>query len=241
MALLQLEITRLREDEQNRASFSNNMNSTTADHLTTYTNRQNKQAEKIIQGRKNTTTPIAVNYNSKQSFPKHKKAMSTSNNFRKLKNDIQLNLLKGYIKGKGYPDSKDSLLELSNRTPDKPVAEVSPYMMDFYKNKRSMLDDKYVEKVRLSGSNIRYTKKGSTCATHDSEQSPERENMITSHKKSKSQTSIAGIRSMDHRASQSHLPIAERAEVSYNLLYLDTKIKNSLLLILNLDREENVH
>lgn len=159
------------------------------------------------------------NSSSQKQLKVHKKAMSISSNavanninmpgsmtskkasIRKIKGDIQKTLIKGYITNKGDSDSNGAMLELSTRTPDKTNPELSPYMMDFYKKKRSMYDDGITNKLRASGSHLKGLNKANNTSRKEKSRSPSCHNISSRHKKSKSQTSIHGLKSMDNRQS----------------------------------------
>ena len=148
---LQNEINKMRDDDQYRSLFNN---ITVGDNFNTQTHRKMNKGENIFKtNHNNNGTPISINYNSQKHLITHKKAMSISSNaiannikipgshstkkkttnVRKIKGDIQKNLIKGHVNNKGDNDSNTGILELSTRTPEKTNPELSPYMMEFYK------------------------------------------------------------------------------------------------------------
>jgi hypothetical protein len=176
-----------------------------------------KDTEAVFRPTSNSGTPISINYNSQKQFVSHNKVMSITSNsvvganivptgtqstkkkdgIRKIKSEIQNNLLKGYVLNRGVKDSNGNM-ELSTRTPDKSNPELSPYMMDLYK-KRSSYEDSLQSKVRSGSKLLKF--KDIRNSTDD---------MINNlHKKSKSQSSISGLKSMDHRVSHSNIPTEE--------------------------------
>lgn len=174
LIFMQKELNRMKEEEQNQNAFSNIASG--SEHLNTYTQRKINKVDNIFKSKSNNATPISINYNSQKHFISQHKVMSISNNslgnnimmtgpqstkkkatsIRKLKGEIQKNLLKGYIVGKADSESNGAMLELSTRTPDKTNPELSPYMMDFYKKKRSMYDESVAGKIRSSSNNMKY-------------------------------------------------------------------------------------
>lgn len=150
MRFLQNEIMKFREDDQYK-SISNNLNML-GDQSNTFTHRKLKHTDKVFKGISSNGTPISMSYNSQKQFVSHQKAMSISSSvgnnniafpgaqsskkkttIRKIKHDIQKNLIKGHFISKGEIDTNVGMMELSTRTPDKTNPELSPYMMDFYK------------------------------------------------------------------------------------------------------------
>lgn len=219
-------MTRYNDDEQYRSNFSN---VPAGDHSSTYTQRKLKGTDVIFKpiSISHNGTPIAINYNSQKHFVSHKKVMSINSNtvvggnivipgpqstkkkavIRKIQGEIQKNLLKGHMLNKGENDSNANM-ELSTRTPGKTNPELSPYMMDFYKKKRSMHEDNVQMKIRSSSNAIKF--KEMKNSTHDREEVIDANRMINYHKKSKSQSSISGLRSMDNRASHPNIATEEK-------------------------------
>lgn len=173
MRFMQNEIMKFRDEDQYK-SMNNNPN-LVGEQSNTFTHRKLKHTDKVFKGVSNNGTPISMSYNSQKQFVSHKKAMSisssaVSNNIalpgpqstkkkttiRKIKHDIQNNLIKGHFMNKGEIDTNVGMMELSTRTPDKTNPELSPYMMDFYKKKRSIYEDSLLGRVRSSSSNANY-------------------------------------------------------------------------------------
>ena len=102
-------------------------------------------------------------------------------NIKNIANDIQNNLIKAWI-NRGENDVNGVSLELSARTPDKSNPEMSPYMMDFYKKKKTLNDETFAAKVRSSGGNIRTFLKGNAEYKHEASQSPEHSNESSDRK-----------------------------------------------------------
>ena len=240
MKFLQNEINRFRDDEQYK---SNSTNAPPGDHSSTYTHRKLKGTEAIFKpiSISHNGTPISINYNSQKHFVTNKKVMSINSNsvvggnvvipgpqstkkkavIRKIQGEIQKNLLKGYMFTKGDNDSNVNM-ELSTRTPDKTNPELSPYMMDFYNKKRSLHEGDVQVKIRSSNNALKF--KDMKNPTKEQEEVIDTERMINHHKKSKSQSSISGLRSMDHRASHSNIPIEEKqAEPDQNGYKVNSK------------------
>lgn len=215
LKFMQKEVSRFQDDNHRYKNQAHNI-STGGEHLTTYTHRKVKQGDGIFKSKSNNATPIAINYNSQKHFISQQKVMSISNNsmgggilnpgpqstkkktqnVRKLKGEIQKNLIKNYFMSKS--ELENGMFEVSTRTPDKTNTELSPYMMDFYKKKSSIHEDP--SKIRSSGTSLKYSSKAQDPPPDSSIQNP-----IYTHKKSKSQTSIVGMKSMDSRSSQVNL------------------------------------
>ena len=64
-------------------------------------------------------------------------AVVKMNTVFKIKNDLQKKLVKGYVLTK--QEEEKAFSDMTTRTPEKSNAEVSPYVMDFYKKR---FDDK---------------------------------------------------------------------------------------------------
>ena len=65
-----------------------------------------------------------------------------------------------------------------------------------------MYDDGIMQKLRSSGGNLKGLNKAVSMARNESSQSPDTRNNSVTHKKSKSQTTIKGIKRMDNRQKQ---------------------------------------
>jgi hypothetical protein len=248
---MQIEINRYRDDEQYKSNFTYVPQ---GDHSNTYTHRKligkdaTKGTEAVFKPTSNSGTPISINYNSQKQFVSHNKVMSITGNsavganivvptgaqstkkkgeIRKIKTEIQKNLLKGYILNKGDRDSNANM-EFSTRTPDKTNPELSPYMMDLYK-KRSSYEDNMQSKIRSSGKLLKFKEVRNSIDNHSGIVDTDR--MINYHKKSKSQSSISGLRSMDHRASHSNIPTQEiqTEEIQIEPEHIDYKVSNKFI------------
>lgn len=239
---MQIEINRYRDDEQYKSNFTYVPQ---GDHSNTYTHRKligkdaTKGTEAVFRPTSNSGTPISINYNSQKQFVSHNKVMSITSNsvaganivplgtqstkkkgeVRKIKSEIQKNLVKGYVLNKGEKDSNTNM-EFSTRTPDKSNPELSPYMMDLYK-KRSSYEDNLQSKVRSGSKLLKF--KDIRNSTDD--------RMNNFHKKSKSQSSISGLRSMDHRVSHSNIPTEEiqTEEIQIEPEHIDYKASNKFI------------
>ncbi|CAI2360094.1 unnamed protein product [Moneuplotes crassus] len=206
--ILQGELSKLKEEEGYKTMFNSNPH-----NLTAHSQRKLSKAIKLLSSN---CTPINVNRESQNGFKNHKKlSISNGNHFNKIKfqepktskltknrpkGEIQRNLLKGYIKSKGDKETSSGILELSTRTPDKTNTEVSPYMVDMYRKNSKPYNEQLSHKMRSSSNCLKYSK-AMKLNTNDSPMKSSRKTMLKKHKKSKSQTSIGGLKSMDHRNS----------------------------------------
>lgn len=210
------EIDKWKEDNQYKSMF-NQVN----ENLATYTQRKISQKEKTFKPISKNGTPISLNYDSHKNFKLQKKVMSiwSSTNWgkisfpdsktskkkiKKIKKDIQKNLLKGYLLGKTEGCSE---YELSTRTPDKTHTELSPYMMNFYQKHSVLYNENPSACLRSNGNSLQYLQSKiqgkDVKTTHRS--------MVDGHKKSKSHSSMLGMKSMDQRKSHPSLPIEDKA------------------------------
>jgi len=132
------------------------------------------------------------------------------NKINKMKGEIQRNLLKGYLQSKGESGGSSGMMEISTRTPDKTNTELSPYMMDFYNMSSGVYEENQNKNKVRSNSNCMKYSRGNIAANPEPVSKTCRKNNISTHKKSKSQSSISGLKSMDNRSSQPNIPTEGR-------------------------------
>lgn len=211
--ILQGELAKLKDEENYKNTFA-----TKTEEFTTNSQRRLKNAIKLVSSNR-----TSINFQPEaQNAQRHKKGVSITNisNLGKInlqepmtsklvknkKGDIQRNLLKGYLASKEEM-SNSGIMESSTRTPGKTNPELSPYVMDIYQKSSAPYNENFGNKIRSSSNRIKYSK---GIKLHQQE-SPKKhkKSMLSSHKKSKSQTSIHGTKSMDHRNFGSILATSE--------------------------------
>lgn len=122
----------------------------------------------------------------------------SGSSIRKINNDFQKNLIKGYVSKISEKQNDFSNVELSTRTPGKTNPELSPYVMDFYKKRQTLYKDSLAAKIRSSGNQIKF--KNSVKEYHNNSATKEK-SLLPKHKKSKSQTAIMGINYEKHHGT----------------------------------------
>ncbi|CAI2361215.1 unnamed protein product [Moneuplotes crassus] len=218
--ILKSELAKFNEEESYKT-----LGISKGDHFTT---DSHKKLSKAITLMASNCTPININQDSQNSCKNHQKAMSISSfsQFSKiklqepktskltknrLKGEIQRNLLRGYLKSKRDKESSSAMMELSTRTPDRTNTEFSPYLADMYQKSTKSFYNKATPQVRSSSNCAQYTQ-GIKISTNESSRKPTRRTILKNHKKSKSQSSISGVKSMDNRHSGKFLRGSERVQ-----------------------------
>jgi len=187
MKFMQQEISKIKEDDHYRTIFNKAL---TGEHLTTNTNRKIQQNNISAHHKAMSISSHSVNQNIIMPGAHTTKKTSGA---RKINNDFQKNLMKRFV---AKNESDLGNLELSTRTPDKTNPELSPYVMDFHKMKRSLYKEN-IAKKRTAGNHLKFKQSVKEYYNNAVKEEPG----MSRHKKSKSQTAILGVK-MDRQSSQ---------------------------------------
>ena len=74
------------------------------------------------------------------------------------------------------------MLEVSSRTPEKSNPEMSPYMLEFYKKKKTMYEEPIASKVRASSNSMNPFVNVNIDHNNEAHCSPERSSDSVTHK-----------------------------------------------------------